>query len=93
MIRNIGPSFGEFLVKIDPHLCPGVAIRHDRLDWTFRLADAAVNAIALPDDKHALALVKAIHRTDRDTVGIFAPDTAIGHNKRHAASLWDVDRM
>ena len=77
----------------DPHRRSGVAIRHDRLDWAFRFADAAVDAVALPDHKHVLAFVEAIHRTDRDTVRIFAPYTAIGHDERHAASLWDVDRM
>jgi hypothetical protein len=70
-----------------------VAIRHDRLDRAFRFADAAVDAVALPDDKHVLAFVETIHRTDRDTVRIFAPNTTISHNKRHTASLWDVDRM
>jgi len=93
MIRNIRPSLREFLVMIDPHRRSGVAIRHDRLDRAFRLADAAVDAIALPYDEHALALVKAVHRADRYTIRIFAPYTAISHNKRHAASLWDVDRM
>jgi len=83
MIRNIGPSLREFLVMIDPHRRSRVAIRHDRLDRAFWLADAAVDAIALPYDKHALALVKAVHRADRYTIRIFAPYTAISHNKRH----------
>ena len=86
-IRNVGPSLRKFLVEFCPHACSRVAIRDDRFDRAFGLANAAIDAIALPDYKHISAFIKAIYRTDQYAVRIFAPYAAVSHNERHVIAL------
>jgi hypothetical protein len=87
-IRNVGPGLREFLVEFYPRRCSRVAIRDDRFHRAFGLANAAIDAIALPDYKHTLAFIEAIYRTDRYAVRVFAPYAAVGHNKRHVIALF-----
>jgi len=88
MLGNVWPCFRVLLVELNPHCCSWVAIWHDRLDRALGLANAAVDAVALSDDKHGLAFVKATHRTDGNTIHILASYAAIGDDERHDATPW-----
>ena len=87
MLGDVWPGFRVLLVELNPHSCSGVAVWHDRFDRAFGLAYAAVDAVALSDDEHGLAFVKAAHRADRNAVHILASYAAIGDDERHAATL------
>jgi hypothetical protein len=87
MLGDVWPELGVLLVEPNPHGCSGVAVRHDRLYGALGLANAAVDAVALSDDKHGLTFVEATHRADGHAVHIFASYAAFGDDERHPATL------
>ena len=87
MPGDVWPRFRVLLVEFNPHSCSGVDIWHDCFDRAFGLAYAAIDAVALSNDKHGLAFVKAAHRADGNAVHILASDAAISDDERHAATL------
>src|SRR5258708_6744113 len=59
----------------------------DRLNRAFRHAGLAVDAVVRVDVQHLLALVEALHRADRDTVGVLAAVTGLGDDEGHERLL------
>ena len=75
--RNIRPSFRVVSVELEPLLSARFGIRLDRLDRTFRLAHAAIDAFVRMDDEHVLTLVEAIDGADLHAVHQFALDATL----------------
>jgi len=87
LARYIGPGRRIFAIEVEPGRGGGgVGIREDCFRWTFRDADAAVNALVGMDDEHVLAFVEAVHRTHFDAVHIFALDAIVRDDVSHARS-------
>src|SRR5215475_14193271 len=74
--RNIRPSFRVVSVELEPLLGPGLCVGLDRLDRTFRLAQAAIDAFRM-DDEHVLTLVETIDGADLYAVYQFALDATL----------------
>src|SRR5262249_47713884 len=64
-----------------------VAVGVDRGNRTLRSTCIAVDALVGVDHEEVLALVKALHRTDGDTVGVLAPDARLADDERHVSLL------
>src|SRR5262249_1011486 len=62
--RDVWPLRRVFGVNLQPLLKAWFGVRLDRVDGTFGLAHAAVDAFVRMDDEHILAFIEAIHRTD-----------------------------
>ena len=80
---DVGPRRRILTVEVEPFLGDRLAIRHDSLSGTFRLAHAAIDAFVGVDDKHVLALVEAVDRADLDAVQVFALDAGFGDDIGH----------
>jgi hypothetical protein len=78
--RNIRPSFRVVSVELEPLLSARFGIRLDRLDRTFRLAHAAIDAFVRMDDEHVLTLVEAIDGADLHAIHQFALDATLVDN-------------
>src|SRR5205085_6048591 len=83
---DVRPFGGVSGVHLQPLLQPVLGVGQDRLGRAFRLADAAIDALAGVDDEHVLALVEAVDGADLDAVHIFAADAGIGDDVGHKAS-------
>src|SRR6202008_2880085 len=57
---DVRPFGGVIGVHLQPLLEPALGVGKDRLGRAFRLADAAVDALAGIDDEHVLALVETV---------------------------------
>ena len=67
-----------------------VASLLDRVGGALGFADSAVDAFVRVDHQHILALIEAVHRADRDAVGVFACDAIVGDDESHGhESLFD----
>src|SRR5580658_5685429 len=60
-----------------------VAVRDNRLYRALRLAYPAIDAFVGVDNQHVLADIKAIDRTDFDTVHVLAADATLGDHIGH----------
>src|SRR5690606_33793127 len=78
-----GPDFRQFGVDRQPGLHPRFGIRPDSIDRTFRLADAAIDALAGVDHQHVLARVEAVHWADLHAIGVLAGDARFGDDIGH----------
>src|SRR6185312_9032178 len=58
----------------------------DRLDRTFRLANAAVDALVRMNDEHVLAFIEAVHRTDFDAIHVLALDAVVVDDIGHSST-------
>src|SRR6185369_3634702 len=83
---DVGPLRRESGVNLEPFLEPALGVGQNRFGRAFRLADAAVDALAWVDDEHILAFVEAIDRADLDAVHIFAFDACFGDDVGHGSS-------
>src|SRR5262249_59924368 len=63
-----------------------VGFGEDRLDRAFGHARLAIDAIIRVDPKHHVVLVEALHRADRDAVGILAVVTRLANGVSHRLS-------
>jgi hypothetical protein len=75
--RDLRPNLRIFCVEWQPLFQPRLGIRLNRIDWTFRYTQAAINAFVGMDDEHILALVEAVHGAHFDAVHGFAANAAI----------------
>jgi hypothetical protein len=75
--RDLRPNLRIFCVEWQPLFQPRLGIRLNRIDWTFRYTQAAINAFVGMDDEHILALVEAVHGAHFDAVHNFAANAAI----------------
>src|SRR5690606_16245516 len=80
---DAGPDFRQFGVDRQPGLHPRFGIRPDSIDRTFRLADAAIDALAGVDHQHVLARVEAVHWADLHAIGVLAGDARFGDDIGH----------
>src|SRR5262249_4910698 len=71
---------------VPPFLRDGSFVE-DRLDRAFRHAGLAVDAVVRIDVQHLFALVEALHRADRHTVGVLAAVTGLANDERHERFL------
>ena len=83
---DVGPDFGKFRVHFKPFVETGLGIGLDGFRWTFRLTNAAVNALIRMDDEHVFTLIEAVHRTDFYTIHVFAFDAVIDNEIGHDAN-------
>src|ERR1700722_10746689 len=67
-LGDVGPNWRILSVERKPLFQIRFGIGLDRLGWTFRLADAAVDTFVRMDDEHVLALVETIDRADLDAI-------------------------
>jgi hypothetical protein len=58
----------------------------NRLDRTFVKARITVDAFNWVDIKHLVTIAKAIAGANDDAIGVFASETILRHDIRHAAS-------
>src|SRR6266700_8292457 len=72
--RDVGPNLREIRVEGQILLKPGLGVRLDRLDRTFRLANAAVDALVGMNDEHVGALVEAVHGANLHAIHLLAFD-------------------
>src|SRR3546814_2773698 len=70
-------------VEFQPLLQPAFRIGENGLGRTFRLAHAAIDALAGINHQHVLTLIEAIDRTYLYAVHIFATDAGIGDDIGH----------
>src|SRR6185312_15235259 len=87
--RDVRPGLGVLPVHLDPFFGVGLAVGLDRLGGTFRLADAAIDALVGMDDEHVFALVEAIHGTDFDAVHVLTFDAGFVDDIRHGTGIPD----
>src|SRR5437879_19208 len=58
--RDVRPRRGVLAVDVEPFLGDGLAIGHNGLGGTFRLAYPAIDTFVGVNDEHVLALVEAV---------------------------------
>jgi len=63
-----------------------VAVRHDRLDRTLRLAYATIDALVRMDDQHVLADIEAVDRAHLNAVHVLATNARLCDHVGHAQS-------
>jgi hypothetical protein len=63
------------------------AVGNDRLDWTFRLTDPAIDAFIGMDYQHVLPFVEAIDGADFDAIHVFATDTGLCYDIGHGEGI------
>jgi hypothetical protein len=68
-----------------PLRCRQIDIVIDRIDRTLRHAHRAIDAELGIDDQKIGAFAETIHRTNIDTIGMFAVQAGCGDNKGHRA--------
>ena len=90
--RDVGPYFRHLTIDLEPFFCFRLGIRKDGFRRAFRLAHSSIDAFVGMNDKHVLALVETINRTDFDTVGVFAVDAIVIHDICHLAISMRVSR-
>ena len=81
---DVRPDLCEIRIELQKLLQPLLGIRLDRLDRTFRLAHAAIDALVGMDDQHVLALVEAIHGAHLDAIHVFALNATFDDDIRHS---------
>jgi hypothetical protein len=74
LLGDVRPEFCILSIDLKPTLESRLSVRFYRIDWTFRLANAAVDAFIGMDDKHVLTLVKAVNWTNLDAVHVLTFD-------------------
>ena len=74
---DVRPEFRILSIDLKPPLESRFSVRLYRIDWTFRLANTAVDAFVGVDDKHVLTLVEAIDRTNLDAVHVLTFDAIL----------------
>jgi hypothetical protein len=85
--RDVWPFISEISVHFEPFFYSRLGIRLYRIDRTFRLADATIDAFIRMNDQHVVALVEAIHGANLHTIGEFAFDAVLVDDERHASQL------
>lgn len=84
-LKDHGPHFSIFAIKFHPFFRVRLGVGFDGIGRAFGFTNAAINALIGMDHQHIFAFVKAIHRTNLDTIGVFAGDAFIvddiGHVK------------
>ena len=81
---NIGPGSSRVLaIELEPLFGFLFGVGQNRLDRTFRLAHAAIDALVRIDHQHVLALVETIDRANLDTIHVFAFDAGFGDDVGH----------
>ena len=84
---NIGPSFCVLGVDAEPLFGPGLRIGLDRVNRTFRLTHAAIDALVRVDDQHIFALVEAIDGANLNAVRVLTFDTIVVDDVGHLHTL------
>src|SRR5690606_31346822 len=85
LYRNVRPALRIIGIHLQPLVKARLRIRLDRFGWTFRLAYAAIDALVRMNDEEILPLIEAIDWADFDAVGVFAANTVVSDDVRHAA--------
>src|SRR5476651_1140136 len=70
-----------------PLLRHRLAVRDDRLDRAFGLADPAIDAFVGVDDQHVLAFIEAVDGTNLDAIHVLAADAGLGDDISHDVRL------
>jgi hypothetical protein len=83
LYRNIGPDLCIFSIQAKPILEIWFCIRLYCFRGTFRLANAAIDALVGVNDKHVLPFIEAVDRAYLDAIQIFALDTIFDHHIGH----------
>jgi hypothetical protein len=85
--RNVWPDSRVFGIQPQPFLQPWLGVRFDRVNWAFRHADPAIDALVRMDDEHVLAFIKAVHRTHFDAIHNLTTDAVVVDDIGQLASL------
>src|SRR5215469_14814389 len=85
--RDIRPNLCVFSIHREPLFDPRFSVGLDRINRTFRLAHAAIDAFVRVDDQHVFALVKTIDRANLNTVHVFAFDAIVVDDIGHLRTL------
>ena len=62
-----------------------VGIRDNCLNWALWLTNAAINTFIRMDDQGVFTLIKAVHRTNLDAVGVLTFNAEFGYDKCHSS--------
>jgi hypothetical protein len=79
----LGQIFANSVLRLRILLKPGLGIRLDRVDRTFRLANAAVDALVGMNDEHVGALVEAVHRAHFHAIHVLAFNATFDDDVSH----------
>src|ERR1700730_17841487 len=82
-LGDIRPALGVFGVHFEPLLQTGLGVRLDGVSRALRLTDAAIDALVGMNNQHVVALVKAIHGANFNTVSVFAFDAGFSDDVSH----------
>ena len=74
---DVRPNLRKLPINLKPLFGSWFSVRLYRIDWTFRLANAAIDAFVGVDDKHVLTLVKAVNGANLDAVHVFTFDAIL----------------
>ena len=83
LARDIRPDGGKIRIQFQPLVETRLGVGLDRLGGTFRLADAAIDALVRVYDEEVLAFIETVDGANFDTIGIFAADAIVGHDIGH----------
>ena len=75
-VRDVRPDLSILGIDLEPFFEAGLGVRLDRIDRAFRFANTAIDAFIRVNDEHVLTLIKAVDRTDLNTVHVLTFDAA-----------------
>ena len=82
---NIWPLVTILAIELQPLLQTALGVRFYCVHRSFRLADAAIDALVRVNDEHVGALVKTIDRTNLHAVGEFAFNASVQDDVGHGS--------
>jgi hypothetical protein len=80
---DVRPFGGIFRIDLEPFVEARLSIRLDGIGWTFRLANATIDAFIGVDHQHVFAFIEAIYRTNFHAIHIFAFDAVFSDDVGH----------